>query len=103
MYADYKEFNRYLFDSTSSSYTAELPNSIFNDDFYVATVGTTLVIKLFPTSGNVTFYPPSGYALYDSNGNDYGNLTLAKGDTVEILMYRINMNAVIYQVLNRWA
>ena len=101
MYADYKEFNRYLFDSTSSSYTAELPNSIFND-FYAPAVATTLVIKLSTSSQNVTFYPPPGYALYDSNGNDYGNLTLAKGDTVEILMYRVPAIYAVYQVLTRW-
>ena len=100
MYAEYKEFNRYLFESTSS-YTAELPNFNFPISFE-STVGTTLVIKLSPTSGNVTFYPPSGYALYDPNGNNYGNLTLSKGDTVEILMYQIPMKAVVYQVLTRW-
>lgn len=101
MYAEYKEFNRYLFYSTSS-YTAELPDSIFPGSF-ASTVGTTLVIKLSPTSGgSVTFYPPPGYALYDSNGDDYGSIKLNKGDTVEILMYRFNMNAVVYQTLTKW-
>lgn len=101
MYAEYKEFNRYLFYSTSS-YTAELPDSIFPGSF-ASTVGTTLVIKLSPTSGgSVTFYPPPGYALYDSNGDNYGSIKLNKGDTVEILMYRFNMNAVVYQTLTKW-
>ena len=100
MYAEYKEFNRYLVNSTSS-YTAELPNSIFPASF-LSTVGTTLVIKLSPTSESVTFYPPPGYALYDPNGNDYGGLKLSKGDTVEILMYRIDRRDVVYQTLNKF-